>query len=156
MLDIECFSLSRALENELSPPVILASNRGMSRIRGTNVKSPRGLKYNENYINKKTANSYIGVCMQRLCNHNAPPSHAVAEKRVEHIPVVSNFRLSFSETYKFAAMALTTVTISLSFAPPSSFRTSKAHLSSGATSLTMQGSGRMSFGSRVRVSVVKV
>ena len=74
----KCFSLSRALENELSPPVIMASNRGMSRIHGTNVKSPHGLKYNENYINK-TANSYIGVCMQRLCNHNAPPSYPVAE-----------------------------------------------------------------------------
>ena len=44
MLDIECFSfLNRALENELSPLVIMASNRGMSRIRGTNVKSPHGL-----------------------------------------------------------------------------------------------------------------
>ncbi|KAI6031178.1 hypothetical protein PISMIDRAFT_444920 [Pisolithus microcarpus 441] len=44
MLDIECFSfLNRALENELSPLVIMASNRGMSRIRGTNVRSPHGL-----------------------------------------------------------------------------------------------------------------
>ncbi|KAF9266594.1 DNA helicase [Marasmius fiardii PR-910] len=44
MLDIECFSfLNRALENELSPLVIMASNRGMARIRGTNVKSPHGL-----------------------------------------------------------------------------------------------------------------
>ncbi|KAF8130630.1 DNA helicase [Boletus edulis] len=44
MLDIECFSfLNRALESELSPLVIMASNRGMSRIRGTNVRSPHGL-----------------------------------------------------------------------------------------------------------------
>ncbi|EEB93356.1 hypothetical protein MPER_07996, partial [Moniliophthora perniciosa FA553] len=44
MLDIECFSfLNRALENELAPLVIMASNRGMARIRGTNVKSPHGL-----------------------------------------------------------------------------------------------------------------
>ena len=44
MLDIECFSfLNRALENELSPLVIMASNRGMSRIRGTKIKSPHGL-----------------------------------------------------------------------------------------------------------------
>ncbi|KAG1879580.1 TIP49 C-terminus-domain-containing protein [Suillus tomentosus] len=44
MLDIECFSfLNRALENELSPLVIMASNRGMSRIRGTKFRSPHGL-----------------------------------------------------------------------------------------------------------------
>ena len=44
MLDIECFSfLNRALENELSPLVIMASNRGMSRIRGTKTRSPHGL-----------------------------------------------------------------------------------------------------------------
>jgi len=44
MLDIECFSfLNRALEQELSPLVIMASNRGMARIRGTSYKSPHGL-----------------------------------------------------------------------------------------------------------------
>jgi RuvB-like protein 2 len=44
MLDIECFSfLNRALESELSPIVIMASNRGMARIRGTKYKSPHGL-----------------------------------------------------------------------------------------------------------------
>ncbi|KAF9528108.1 RuvB-like helicase 2 [Crepidotus variabilis] len=44
MLDIECFSfLNRALESELSPLVVMASNRGMARIRGTKYKSPHGL-----------------------------------------------------------------------------------------------------------------
>ncbi|RPD64711.1 TIP49-domain-containing protein [Lentinus tigrinus ALCF2SS1-7] len=44
MLDIECFSfLNRALENELAPLVIMASNRGKARIRGTNMISPHGL-----------------------------------------------------------------------------------------------------------------
>ncbi|CDO74413.1 hypothetical protein BN946_scf184867.g11 [Trametes cinnabarina] len=44
MLDIECFSfLNRALENELAPLVIMASNRGVARIRGTNLYSPHGL-----------------------------------------------------------------------------------------------------------------
>ena len=44
MLDIECFSfLNRALENELAPLVIMASNRGMSKIRGTKFRSPHGL-----------------------------------------------------------------------------------------------------------------
>lgn len=44
MLDIECFSfINRALEDELAPIVIMASNRGHSRIRGTNYRSPHGL-----------------------------------------------------------------------------------------------------------------
>ncbi|KAF9895969.1 RuvB-like 2, partial [Lobosporangium transversale] len=44
VLDIECFSfLNRALEDPLAPVVIMASNRGISKIRGTNYKSPHGL-----------------------------------------------------------------------------------------------------------------
>ena len=44
MLDIECFSfLNRALEHELSPILILATNRGITTIRGTAYKSPHGL-----------------------------------------------------------------------------------------------------------------
>lgn len=44
MLDIECFSfINRALEDELSPIVIMATNRGVSRTRGTNYSSPHGL-----------------------------------------------------------------------------------------------------------------
>ena len=44
MLDIECFSfLGRIIEAKLSPIVILASNRGMSTIKGTDLLSPHGL-----------------------------------------------------------------------------------------------------------------
>ena len=44
MLDMECFSfLNRALEGELAPICILATNRGMSTIRGTTYKSPHGI-----------------------------------------------------------------------------------------------------------------
>lgn len=44
MLDIECFTfLNRALESKLSPIVILATNRGTSKIRGTTVISPHGI-----------------------------------------------------------------------------------------------------------------
>jgi len=39
MLDIECFSfLNRALESETAPIVIMATNRGITNIRGTNYK----------------------------------------------------------------------------------------------------------------------
>ncbi|KAH0566021.1 RuvB-like protein 2 [Trichoglossum hirsutum] len=44
MLDIESFSyINRALESELAPIIIMASNRGNSRIRGTRYRSPHGL-----------------------------------------------------------------------------------------------------------------
>ncbi len=44
MMDIEAFSfLSRAMESEFSPIIILATNRGMARIRGTDIESPHGL-----------------------------------------------------------------------------------------------------------------
>merc|ERR1719359_624258 len=44
MLDIECFSwLNRALESELAPVLIIATNRGIAKIRGTTYKSPHGI-----------------------------------------------------------------------------------------------------------------
>ena len=44
MLDIECFSfLNRALESDQAPIVIMATNRGITKIRGTNYMSPHGL-----------------------------------------------------------------------------------------------------------------
>ena len=44
MLDMECFSyLNRAIEEELAPIVVMASNRGMTSIRGTKYVSPHGL-----------------------------------------------------------------------------------------------------------------
>jgi len=44
MLDIECFSfLNRALEDDLAPVVVMATNRGITKIRGTQYTSPHGL-----------------------------------------------------------------------------------------------------------------
>jgi len=44
MLDIECFTfLNRALESTLAPIVVLATNRGMCTIRGTEVVAPHGI-----------------------------------------------------------------------------------------------------------------
>lgn len=43
LLDLEAFSfVGRAMEGELVPIIILATNRGIARIRGTDVKSPLG------------------------------------------------------------------------------------------------------------------
>jgi TBP-interacting protein len=44
MLDIESFAfLNRAMEQELSPIIIFATNRGFSTIRGTDIKAPHGM-----------------------------------------------------------------------------------------------------------------
>mmetsp|Transcript_1092 Transcript_1092/g.3833 ORF Transcript_1092/g.3833 Transcript_1092/m.3833 type:complete len:473 (-) Transcript_1092:3529-4947(-) len=44
MLDIECFAfLNRALESEMAPILVVATNRGITRIRGTNYRSPHGI-----------------------------------------------------------------------------------------------------------------
>lgn len=44
MLDIECFTyLNRALESNLAPIVILATNRGICEIRGIDMRSPHGI-----------------------------------------------------------------------------------------------------------------
>lgn len=44
MLDIECFTfLNKALESNLSPIVVLATNRGVTTIKGTDMVSPHGI-----------------------------------------------------------------------------------------------------------------
>merc|ERR1719209_1898122 len=44
MLDMECFSfLNRALEDDLAPVVVMATNRGITKIRGTTYTSPHGM-----------------------------------------------------------------------------------------------------------------
>jgi len=44
MLDIECFSfLNRAMESDLAPILIMATNRGITEIRGTAELSPHGI-----------------------------------------------------------------------------------------------------------------
>lgn len=44
MLDVECFSfLNRALEDDLSPILLVATNRGATTIRGTEFESPHGM-----------------------------------------------------------------------------------------------------------------
>lgn len=44
MLDIECFAfLNRALESDMAPILITATNRGITRIRGTQQNSPHGI-----------------------------------------------------------------------------------------------------------------
>jgi len=44
MLDMECFSfLNRAIEDDMAPIVVMATNRGITKIRGTSYTSPHGM-----------------------------------------------------------------------------------------------------------------
>eukprot|EP00009_Paramoeba_aestuarina_P009824 CAMPEP_0201539468 /NCGR_PEP_ID=MMETSP0161_2-20130828/70421_1 /ASSEMBLY_ACC=CAM_ASM_000251 /TAXON_ID=180227 /ORGANISM="Neoparamoeba aestuarina, Strain SoJaBio B1-5/56/2" /LENGTH=457 /DNA_ID=CAMNT_0047946867 /DNA_START=58 /DNA_END=1431 /DNA_ORIENTATION=- len=44
LLDIECFSfINRALESDLAPIVVMATNRGFTRIKGTEYSGPHGI-----------------------------------------------------------------------------------------------------------------
>ena len=44
LLDMECFSfLNRALESDMAPILVIATNRGIAKIRGTNYQSPHGI-----------------------------------------------------------------------------------------------------------------
>lgn len=44
LLDLEAFSfLTKAMESEFSPLIILATNRGITKIRGTDIESPHGI-----------------------------------------------------------------------------------------------------------------
>jgi len=44
MLDMECFSfLNRAMEDDMAPVVVMATNRGITKIRGTSYTSPHGM-----------------------------------------------------------------------------------------------------------------
>jgi RuvB-like protein 2 len=44
MFDLECFSfLNRYIESDLSPILVMATNRGIINIRGTSIESPHGV-----------------------------------------------------------------------------------------------------------------
>ena len=44
LLDLEAFAfLTKAMESDFAPVIILATNRGMTRIRGTDIESPHGI-----------------------------------------------------------------------------------------------------------------
>jgi TBP-interacting protein len=44
MLDLECYSfLTRAMESDFAPIIVMATNRGITKIRGTDVESPHGM-----------------------------------------------------------------------------------------------------------------
>ena len=88
MLDIECFSfLNRALEDAMSPLLIMATNRGVTRIRGTEQSAPHGIPedlldrsmiistaaYTKNEVSRILTIRYVRIIlrMRRRCNVGA-------------------------------------------------------------------------------------
>lgn len=98
MLDIECFSfINRLLEDEFSPIVIMATNRGISKTRGTNYKSPHGLPLDlldrtiiiqtENYSEEE-----IGKILSIRCEEEEVDIHIDALKLLTKIGTETSLR----------------------------------------------------------------
>ena len=59
MLDMECFSfLNRALENDMSPILVVATNRGITKIRGTNYRQGTTSGWDCRFVNQDELQSY--------------------------------------------------------------------------------------------------
>jgi DNA helicase TIP49, TBP-interacting protein len=44
LLDLECYAfLSKVMESEFAPIIIMATNRGMTKIHGTDIEAPHGI-----------------------------------------------------------------------------------------------------------------
>jgi RuvB-like protein 2 len=98
MLDIECFSfINRLLEDEFSPIVIMATNRGISKTRGTNYKSPHGLPLDlldrsiiiqtENYNDEE-----INKILEIRCNEEEVEINSDALKLLTKIGIETSLR----------------------------------------------------------------
>ena len=81
MLDIECFSfLNRALEDEMAPIMVMATNRGVTRIRGTD--------YKVNWPENNPPSHILLLDCSRSANRFARPSYyhsngTVHRRRIE-------------------------------------------------------------------------
>lgn len=83
MLDIECFTyLNRALESKIAPIVVLASNRGMTTVRGTeDIQAPHGIP--SDLVDR--------LLIVRTLPYNGQEIRTIIEKRsvVEQSPITS-------------------------------------------------------------------
>lgn len=91
MLDIECFTyLNKALESNLAPVVILATNRGVSTIRGTDIKSPHGIPVDllDRLLVIKTLPYNLKEIVQILAVRAATESIQIEEAALAHLGTV--------------------------------------------------------------------
>lgn len=125
MLDIECFSwLNRALESHLAPVLMIATNRGIAKIRGTNYKSPHGIPIDllDRLMIVSTVSLLVAVGVGAaldvvgLCRCFLPSGFGVCGEaktergsaaRVEGGTVAVQLRYQYACTYWYHALACT-------------------------------------------------
>ncbi|KAJ6331325.1 hypothetical protein OIU76_009830 [Salix suchowensis] len=105
MLDIECFSfLNRALENEMAPIVVVATNRGITTIRGTNYKSPHGIPIDLlDRLLIITTQPYtkddIGKILDIRCQEEDVEMAEEAKALLTHIGVETSFEICYPSNH---------------------------------------------------------
>lgn len=93
MLDIECFTyLNKALESNLAPIVILATNRGVSTIRGTDIKSPHGIPVDllDRLLVIKTLAYNVTEIVQILAIRASTEGLQAEEEALAHLGVIGS------------------------------------------------------------------
>lgn len=91
MLDIECFTyLNRALESNLAPVVILATNRGHCEIRGTDMRSPHGIPIDllDRLLIIKTMPYSLNEIVQIVAIRCATEGIEIEEEALAHLATV--------------------------------------------------------------------
>ena len=96
MLDIECFTyLNRALESPLSPIVILASNRGLTTIRGTEPASSSSSSSSSVAAGVQGIVSAHGIPPDLLARLLIVPTHPYTKDEIRRI-IETRARLEFA------------------------------------------------------------
>jgi len=93
MLDIECFTyLNRALESNLAPIVIFATNRGKCTIRGTEMKSPHGIPVDllDRLLIIKTLPYSVNEIIQILSIRCTTESIEIEEEALAHLAAIGS------------------------------------------------------------------
>lgn len=91
MLDIECFTyLNRALESNLAPIVVFATNRGLCTIRGTEMKSPHGIPVDllDRLLIIKTLPYSVNEIVQILAIRCATENIEIEEDALAHLAAI--------------------------------------------------------------------
>ena len=100
MLDIECFTyLNRALESNLAPTVIFATNRGKCTIRGTEMMSPHGIPLDllDRLLIIKTLPYSVAEIVQILAIRCSTENIEIEEEALAHLAAIgSNTSLRYA------------------------------------------------------------
>jgi RuvB-like protein 1 (pontin 52) len=93
MLDIECFTyLNRALESQLAPIVVLATNRGVCTIRGTDMKSPHGIPIDllDRLMIIKTCPYTLAELVQILAIRSQTENLKISQEALAHLGAIGS------------------------------------------------------------------